>query len=310
MAEKRYTLIFYGAVLVAALATFGVYRVLQATKASARVATQPVVVAAADIAEGQVIERPMLTTIQWPVGTVPVGAYGTLDSVLTRVARIPVFKGEAIVPGRLAPTGTGAGIEVKITPGKRAMGIRVSDVSGVSGLLQPNSRVDVLVAIREEGKNSSKQVAKLFMENMRVLSVGSEIQRGPDGRAVNATTASLEVTPEEAERLAIAATQGQIQLVLRGYGDPDSVKTPGATSEDVLAQLRGRMVQVPQVASTPTRSAAPRPRPRYQAVSEPKPVAPVAPARPDSVRVTVYRGSKMSEEKFERDSSRVQRATP
>jgi len=274
--------------------------------------TQPVVVAAADIAEGQVIERPMLATVQWPVGTVPVGAYGTLDSVVTRVARIPVFKGEAIVPGRLAPTGTGAGIEVKITPGKRAMGIRVSDVSGVSGLLQPNSRVDVLVAIRDETGKTNRQVAKLFMENMRVLSVGSEIQRGPDGRAVNATTASLEVTPEEAERLAIASAQGQIQLVLRGYGDPDSVKTPGATSEDVLAQLRGRMIPVTDVAASAPKAAASRPRPRYQAVATPKPTpVATAPARPDSVRVTVYRGSKASEEKFERgDSTRVPRETP
>lgn len=313
MAERRYTLIFYGAVLIAALATFGVYRVLQATKANARVATQPVVVAAQDISEGQVIDRPMLSIVQWPVGTVPVGAFGTLDSVVTRVARIPVFKGEAFVPGRLAPTGTGAGIEVKITPGKRAMGIRVSDVSGVSGLLQPNSRVDVLVAIRDETGQTNKQVAKLFMENMRVLSVGSEIQRGPDGRAVNATTASLEVTPEEAERLAIASAQGQIQLVLRGYGDPDSVKTPGATSEDVLAQLRGRMIPVREVAAAKPSTSAPRSRPRYQAVSAPPKPAPVAaaPARPDSVRVTVYRGSKASEEKFERgDSSRVPRATP
>ncbi|MFL5578356.1 MAG: SAF domain-containing protein, partial [Gemmatimonadaceae bacterium] len=113
MAEKRYTLIFYGAVVVAAAATFGVYRVLQATKDNARVATQPVVVAAQDIPEGVTVDRPMLTVVQWPVGTAPVGAYATLDSVATRVTRLSVFKGEAIVPGRLAPTGTGAGIEVK-----------------------------------------------------------------------------------------------------------------------------------------------------------------------------------------------------
>ena len=121
MAEKRYTLIFYGAVVVAAAATFGVYRVLQSTKENARVATQPVVVAAQDIPEGVVVAREMLTTVPWPVGTVPVGAFSTVDSVATRVTRLSVFKGEAFVPGRLAPTGTGAGIEVKITPGKRAM---------------------------------------------------------------------------------------------------------------------------------------------------------------------------------------------
>jgi pilus assembly protein CpaB len=308
MAEKRYTLIFYGAVIVAALATFGVYRVLQATKENARVATQPVVVAAQDIPEGATVDRTMLTTVQWPVGTAPAGAFASIDSVAARVTRLSVFKGEAIVPGRLAPTGTGAGIEVKITPGKRAMSIPVSAVSGVSGLIQPNSRVDVLVSIRDEGKEgrsqtANRQVAKLFMDNMRVLGVGQEIQRGPDGKAVQATTVTLEVTPEEAERLAIAVSQGQLSLVLRGYGDPDSVKTRGATSEDVLAQLRGggayrerEPVAVAQpVARRRVAPAAPRPAVVQQPV--------VRPPQTEVHRVTVYRAGKATEEKFEKTDS-------
>src|SRR5215207_7126571 len=117
MAAKRYTLIFYAALVVAVLATFGVYRVLEATKASSRVATVPVVVAARDMAEGVLIDRVAVVVAQWPAGTQPAGAYTTVDSVVGRVPRVGIFKGEALVPGRLAPEGTGAGLEVKITPG-------------------------------------------------------------------------------------------------------------------------------------------------------------------------------------------------
>jgi pilus assembly protein CpaB len=103
MASKRYTLVFYAALVVALIATFGVYRVLEATKASSRVATAPVVVAAAEVQEGRMITREMVTVAMWPVPTIPAGAYSSVDSVVNRVARINVFKGEPLVPGRLAP---------------------------------------------------------------------------------------------------------------------------------------------------------------------------------------------------------------
>jgi pilus assembly protein CpaB len=106
------------------------------------------------------------------------------------------------------------------------MSVRINDVAGIAGLLQPNSRVDVLVTLRDE-LAQGRQVAKLFMENMRVLSVGTQVEPGSDGRPINAATATLEVTPEEAERLAIASNTGSIQLVLRGYGDPNNVRTFG-----------------------------------------------------------------------------------
>ena len=228
MAAKRYTLIFYVALVVAVIATFGVYRVLEATKASSRVATVPVVVAAKDMPEGVIIDRMALVVAQWPVGTQPAGAYSTVDSVANRVSRVAIYKGEAIVPGRLAPEGTGAGLEVKITPGKRAYGIRINDVASLAGMVQPNSRVDIMVVIADPD-NAGKQVAKLFMSNMRVLAIGAAPERAQDGRPISAAVASIEVTPEESERLAIAAAQGSLQLVLRGYGDPDSVITSAAT---------------------------------------------------------------------------------
>ena len=305
MADTRYTMIFVAALATAGAATYGVWRVLENTREASRVATQPVVVAAQDMPEGAQIDQLMVSVGQWPVPTVPAGAYSRTDSVIGRVTRVPVFKGEPIVPGRLAPPGTGPGLEVKISPGKRATAVRIDEVSGISGLIQPNSRVDVLVTLSATGDRNNR-VSKLFMSNMRVLSVGTQVQRGDDGRAIQATTVALEVTPDEAEQLAIAQQEGKLQLVLRGYGDPDSVSTSGANARDVLSQLRAE-------AEAQTR---PAPRPPARTVSRPAP-APVRqepvvqappPARPESLTVRVIRRGEEERQKFERDS--VRQATP
>jgi pilus assembly protein CpaB len=247
---------------------------------------------------------------------IPAGAYASIDSVVERVARVSIFKGEAIVPGRLAPAGTTAGIEVKIAPGKRAMAVRIDDVTGLSGLMQPNSRVDVLVTLRDEN-DAAGRIAKLFMSNMRVLSVGSQVERGADGQPITAASAMLEVTPEEAERLAVAMREGSIQLVLRGYGDPDSIRTSGARPADVLRQLRSGAEPEVRREPAPVTPATPRTRERVvSAPVTPAPVssAPVAPARPtfngsDSVTVKIYRGDRLSQQKFETRKDTVRRDT-
>ncbi len=206
MAERRYTTIFGAALVTAALATFGIYRVLQASKAQNRVITRPVVIAFKDVAEGKAIDRASVTVAEWPINTIPAGAYASVDSVVSRVTRVDVFRGEVLVPGRLAPDGTGPGLQVKINPGKRAVSLRIDDVSGLNGMVQPNSRVDVLVVTRES--KTQKDVAKTFMSNMRVLAVGTINQTTSDNRPIAATTVSLEVTPAEAERLFIAQAPG------------------------------------------------------------------------------------------------------
>jgi pilus assembly protein CpaB len=307
MAERRYSLVFYAALLVAAGATYGVYELLQRNRESARIATVPVVVALADMPEGATIDRNLVTANPWPVPTIPAGAFTSPDSVVGRVTRVAIFKGEPIVPGRLAPMGTGPGLEVKITPGKRAMALRINDVAGISGFIQPNSRVDVMVTLANDAGGQKQQMAKLFMENMRVLSVGHEIQRDAQGKPINAATITLEVTPEEAERLAVATSQGSIQLVLRGYGDPDSIDTKGATSHDVLSQLRDAQ-------PTPVRTvsrAAPRPRRAPEPVLPPAPViVEVPPKRPDSLVVRIYRGAEVTQRKFDRNDSTPPAAKP
>jgi len=306
MAAKRYTVIFYLALVVAVIATFGVYRVLEATKASSRIATVPVVVAAKDMPEGVKVDRMAVVVAQWPAGTQPAGAYTNVDSVADRVTRVAVYKGEALVPGRLAPEGTGAGLEVKITPGKRAYGIRINDVASLAGMVQPNSRVDIMVVI-DDPDNAGKSTAKLFMSNMRVLAIGTAPERAQDGRPISAAVASIEVTPEQAEVLGIAAAKGALQLVLRGYGDPDSISTNGANASDVLTDIkRSRTVPLPRrEAPEPRRTAQRSPAPA-PVVTTPAPVVqapPPKPVRPDSFNVQVFRGPKGENLKFQKDSA-------
>jgi pilus assembly protein CpaB len=134
---------------------------------------------------------------------------------------------------------------------------------------------------------------------MRVLSVGHEVQRDAQGKPINAATATLEVTPEEAERLAVAASQGSIQLVLRGYGDPDSIDTKGATSRDVLSQLRlEQPVPVRAVSRPAPRRPTPEPAPPPQPI-----IVEVPPKRPDSLVVKIYRGAEVTQRKFDRNDS-------
>jgi len=307
MAERRYTIVLYAALLVAAAATYGAYHMLASMRDQSRVPTRPVVVAVKDVPEGITLDRLAVSTRNWPDAAVPVGAFSTIDSVVGRVTRIPVFNGEPIVPGRLAPTGSSAGLEQKIAPGTRAMAVRINDVAGISGLLQPNSRVDVLVTLAEDNSRTDSQMAKLFMENMRVLSVGTEVQRDQDGKPNNATTVTLGVTPEEAEQLAVAMNKGSIQLVLRGYGDPDTVRTRGATSRDVLALLRGTPAEVGPNAAAVKRPARHVVRVIPTAVMA---VVPPKPAPPDSVTINVYRGDKATRQTFEKAAAATTTKTP
>lgn len=299
MAAKRYSFVFYVAIIVAIAATYSVFKVLESTKASSRVATAPVVIAARDINEGTTIDRLALTVAQWPVSTVPVGAYGRIDSVASRVARVPIFNGEPIVPGRLAPEGTEPGLISKITPGKRAMSVRINDVTGIAGMIPPNSRVDIGLTTT---LGNAQRTAKVFMSNMRVLMMQTATTKTEDGRPIPATVATLEVTPEEFELLLVAQAQGSIQLVLRGYGDPDSVVTSGKTSSDIERALR----DAPPVRPPPQRRVASGPPtravPETVVVREPLAAAPKQKA--DTNKVEVFRGANKTELKFSKDSVR------
>jgi pilus assembly protein CpaB len=227
---------FTGALLLGASATsIDNPGILGDATVSRRIATVPVVFASKDIPEGETIDRTALVVAQWPSDAIPAGAFWSVDSVAGRVTRFPVYKGEAVLPGRLSLYDIARAHEMTMTPGKRAFGIRVDDVAGIAGLVQPGSRVDIVVIVDDPARGT--RVARLFMANMRVLAIGPAPQSQRNGRPVNGAVASIEVTPAEGERLAIAAAQGSLQLVLRGYGDADSINAQGATAKDLFRTL-------------------------------------------------------------------------
>lgn len=201
----------------------------------------PVVVAAKEIDAANGIRADQVSVVQWPQHSSPKGGFGTVEEVVGRVAVLPMNAGEPILEPKLAPTGTPAGMVALVPPNKRAMTVKVDEASGVAGFIIPDNHVDVVVSINR-GEFSNDPLAKVVLENLRVLGTGQKIvQKEPDGKPQVVPTVTLEVTPEEGERLALAASEGHISLVLRGQKDetlvnPGGVKTTqlfrGAAAND------------------------------------------------------------------------------
>ncbi|MDQ6926108.1 MAG: Flp pilus assembly protein CpaB [Candidatus Eremiobacteraeota bacterium] len=242
MSDHRYTAIFGGALLTAGLATFAVSRILGAAATPRHEPVRAVIVAVRDVPAGVPVPREALGIASWPVRVAPAESFAAADSVIGRVTRVPLMAGEPVLVTRLAAHGAAPGLEGTIDPTHRAMAVRVSEAASVSGLVRPNSRVDVLMASRADG--GMQPVGRVLMTDVRVLGVGSvrppEPQGGstPDAApAANNMTASivtLEVTPSQAEQLAAAEGQGALQVVLRGYGSVGDASGYGANVGSVV----------------------------------------------------------------------------
>jgi len=218
---------------------------------------------------------------------------------------VTLFTGDPLVPGRLAPDGTGPGLEVKIAQGKRAVSFRINDVSGIAGLIRPNSRVDIVVVM--DGAADKGRLAKVFLQNMRILAIGSAPQPTEDGRPMNATVATVEATPDEGEQIALVTTQGQIQLMLRGYGDPNSAKTSGATTAQIVQGLNRAATVSTEPSRTELRRTTPVRRETAPPSASPLPSdLTLTPPKSDSSTVTTIRGNHVSKEKFATDSGKQQ----
>ncbi len=220
------------------------------------VASNKVVVAAADIELGSRLGPQLLTTVDWPSGSVPPGAFKELRGLEERVARVSLLRGEAVLEGKLAPVGTKGGLSAVITAGKRAMTVRVNDVVGVAGFALPGNYVDVVVSAQQErGKGDEpRQISKTVLENVLVLAVAQESSRDETKpKVVSAVT--LELSPEDSERLDLARSVGTLSLVLRNQLDKAQVASTGITK----GQLFGEKEALVAVAATPAAAPA-RPR--------------------------------------------------
>lgn len=234
------------AVLVIALTAggalaYGTYNYLQNVPVkTVTLPTRAVVVAAADLQLGDELQSDDLKVVQWPSTSTPEGSFGTAQELVGRGLVAPVVKNEVVLPSKLAPKEAGAGLPPVIPAGMRAVSVRVNEVIGVAGYVLPGTRVDV-VATASPTEQRSDTTSKVVLANVRVLAAGTRLDDSNDkGKPVQTTVVTLLVTPEQAERLALASTEGKIQLALRNPLDRGAPETPGIRP----AALMGKPVSV------------------------------------------------------------------
>ncbi len=203
------------------------------------IASNKVVVAAFDIELGSRINPQMLTSVDWPSGSVPTGTFSDVQDLQDRVVKVGVLRGEAVLEGKLAPVGTQGGLSAVIAAGKRAMTVRVNEVVGVAGFALPGNYVDVMVNAQQDkdkGKNEEgRQISKTVLEHVLVLAVAQEAGRDDTKpRVVSAVT--LELSPEDSEKLDLARNVGTLSLVLRNQIDKATVATAGITKSELFGE--------------------------------------------------------------------------
>ncbi|MBP0634433.1 MULTISPECIES: Flp pilus assembly protein CpaB [unclassified Cupriavidus] len=195
-----------------------------------------VVVAANDLNLGQPLNGSQLQLVSWPAGSVPPGSFQDLKALEGRVIRTSLQRGEPVLDAKLAPIGTKGGLSAVINDGKRAITVRVNDVVGVAGFALPGNYVDVIVNTNEEARNAqNSNISKIVLEKILVLAVAQQVSRDDtQPKVVNAVT--LEVTPEQAEKLDVARSVGTLSLVLRNQMDVADINTGGATKGTLLGK--------------------------------------------------------------------------
>jgi pilus assembly protein CpaB len=199
----------------------------------------PVVVASTNLTWGTKLKKEMLKTVPFLKESLPIGYQSDPGSLEGRVLIFPLKEKEPVLESRLAPKNvTTGGVSAILKKGMRAIAVKGNKVIGISGFIQPGNRVDVLVTLKDPKTN--EEVTKLMLANVLVLATGTEIQEQKDGKPSPVDVYTLEVDPEQGEKLALAAAEGKLQFALRNVTDTETVLTKGATIPSTLASLRGK----------------------------------------------------------------------
>jgi pilus assembly protein CpaB len=232
-----------------------------------------VIAAATDIKLGTVLRDADLTTIEI-TGTLPKGAILKKENAIGRGVISNLYLGEPIMESRLAAPGSGGGLAATIPQGMRATAVRVNEVVGVAGFVTPGMRVDVLITGNPPGGATTQgSLVRTLLQNIEVLSAGTDIQRDAEGKPLQVQVVNLLVTPAQAEILSLASSETRIQLVLRNPLDTKLDKPPGTATAQLFSE-----------SSPPKAIVAGHVVPK--------------PAAPRVYLVEVFNGSKKSETKF------------
>ncbi len=195
-----------------------------------------VVVARQEIRLGERITAEQLTLAPISADSLPKGVLRKLDEVIGRVAITPIGVSETITNMKLAPAETGGGLSAVIPEGYRAMTVKVDDVVGVSGFIMPGSFVDVVAIIVPVSQTATNgPISKIVLQNIKVLASGAKIDSPENQRQQSDVKAvTLQVTPEQAEKLVLAANEGKLQLVMRNYTDQEDTQPKRANKSTLL----------------------------------------------------------------------------
>ncbi len=261
------------AALVAALVVYSALKKREREVQEAMAQSVNIVVAAHDLHIGSRLDPTAVKLARWSRDSVPPGAFTDTMAVVNKFVKTPFVENEPIVGDRLFTGAKTAGVMPLLIPGgMRAMSVPVDEVSDIAGFVLPGSHVDILVALQDTS-TGGQSFSKIVLQNVEVLAVAQEIEESKDEPKVVKVVTVL-VTPEEAERLALAGREGTLRLALRNYEDKKIVMTTGA---NVPALLRG--------------GNAP-PLIEHQVVAA---HVPVGPRRPEAVKVEILRDGHSSE---------------
>ena len=210
--------------------------------------TNKVAVALVDISLGARIAPEMVRMVDWPSSALPPGAINDPKLLDSRVTRTSIQHGEPIMESKLAPPGTQGGLSAVVGEGKRAMTVRVNDVVGVAGFALPGNYVDILVNTQDDaaktGTGRDPSISKIVLERILVLAIAQESNRDDTKpKVVNAVT--LELTPDQTEKLDLARSVGTLSLVLRNQVEDKPVNTDGATKTSLLDAKVAAQVAAP-----------------------------------------------------------------
>ena len=291
--NNRTVIVLAIAVIMAGIASFGVYRVVSNMPARQEVVTVNAVVAAHPIPLGTRITKDHVKLVSWPANSQVPGAFAKVEDVLERGVISPLGENEPLTDSKLAPLEAGAGLPPSIPDGMRALSVKVNEVVGVAGFVVPGTRVDVMATIA--GKQGNQEsTTRVVVSNVQVLTAGTRYdqEKAKDGEAIPSTVVTLLVTPEDAERVTLASTEGHLMLTLRNPLDVAPTKTDGVRT----AGLFGKQPEAP----------APKPAVFRRAAPVAPVVAPPAPAPKPRV-VEAIRGAKRTEEVIKSNDEVIKR---
>ena len=286
MKQHRTLIVMTIAIGVASVAALGVQQAIARMPVKqVEVGSVPVVVAAKSVPVGTRLTSDHLKLVAWPSRTPVPGAFADPTALVDRGVIVPIGEHEPITASKVAGPESGAGLPPIIPEGMRAISVRVNEVVGVAGFVLPGTRVDVLVAVDDDGDQSGKKeaMARTVVSNVQVLTAGTRYdqEESKDGKAVKSTVVTLAVHPADGERIALASTEGQIALVLR---NPVDVMPTETTGIKLGALMRG------------STSAPVALSPRRVVVTKTVVAAAPTPAAPQIYRVEAIRAAKRTEE--------------